>query len=65
MARQYRGRFSFFYNYPNNDGLNFVFTENADISNTYNWYYVCSRDLKTTFYPFWNRVYDIVKGNLS
>lgn len=35
MARQYRGRFSFFYNYPNNDGLSFVFTENADISNTY------------------------------
>ena len=30
-----------------------------------NWYYVCSRDLNTTFYPFWNRVYDIVKGNLS
>ncbi len=93
------------YNYPNNDGLSFVFTENADISNTYiglkydklghtetveshnsiawtisdgftvgfdeqidgmdNWYYVCSRDLNTTFYPFWNRVYDIVKGNLS
>lgn len=93
------------YNYPNIDGLSFVFTEKADIGNTYiglkydksghteavksnnsiawtisdgftasfdeqidgidNWYYICSRDLNTTFYPFWNRVYDIVKGNLS
>ena len=93
------------YNYPNTDGLSFVFTEKADIGNTYiglkydksgynetveplnsiawtisdgfatifdrkidgmdYWYYVCSRDLDTEFYPFWNRVYDIVKGNLS
>lgn len=30
-----------------------------------NWYYICSRDLNTTFYPFWNRIYDIVKGNLK
>ncbi len=29
------------------------------------WYYYISRDLDKRNYPFWNRVYDIVKGNLS
>lgn len=29
------------------------------------WYYYISRDLDKKRYPFWNRVYDIVKGNLK
>lgn len=45
------------------DGFTASFDEQIDSMN--NWYYVCSRDLDIKFYPFWNRIYDIVKGNLN
>lgn len=48
-----------------NDYETIVLNSKIDTYECIYWYYRLSRDTESRWYPFWNRVYDIVKGNLN